>query len=356
MLRPLLLILLLVPLQASAGDGPRWQPGARLHGGFLAAHHESLWIMVDRLAWAAELHVERPFSGRKEWHGTYGVARWGIGAMWLDAGSDMLGPAFRVLPYLALPVLPGERWQLEARVGWGLGVVRGPFDRVENFKQHAVGSRLNLAVQLAACMRRSWGLHALEAGLALDHLSNGAMQRPNLGINVITLHTGYTHRFGGPAFRSAVRDSSWHGERLIIFAMANMGWNEAFPVGSGRRPVLSLSASAYRRLSPKSAVGFGLDLFHKGSLRISAPELADSPAAGLLQAGVHVGYNMLLGGMALQFETGTYLHTPVPERAAIYTRVGMRQQLTHRLFANLSLKSHFFVADHFEIGLGYRFR
>lgn len=356
MLRSLLCIPLLVAHGASATDGPRWQPGLRLHGGFLAAHHESLWIMVDRPARAIELHVERPFSGAREWHGSYAGARWGIGAMWLDAGSDMLGPAFRVLPYLALPVLPGGGWQLEARIGWGLGVVRDPFDRVENFKQHAVGSRLNLAVQLAGGLKRAWGVHSVEAGIALDHLSNGAMQRPNLGINVVTLQAGYTRRLGGPWAQPAVRDSCWHEGRLILFGMANLGWNESFPVGSGRRPVLSLSGSAYRRISPKSAVGAGLDLFHKGSLRISAPELADSPAAGLLQAGVHVGYNMLMGRMVLQFATGTYLHTPVPERAVIYTRVGMRHQLSPRLFANLSLKSHFFVADHFELGVGYRIR
>lgn len=351
-----LLFLMMLPMALHATDSTRWQLGTRVHAGFLAPHHESLWIMVDRHAWAVELHAERPFSGRKPWHGNFAGPRWGIGAMWLDPGSEVLGPAFRVMPYLVLPITPGDTWQLESRIGWGLGLVRDPFDRVDNYKQHAIGSRLNLAVQLAMVMRRSWGPHALEAGIALDHLSNGAMQRPNLGINVITLQTGYTRRLGASAPVPVARDSSGYARRMGYFVMANAGWNEVFPVGSGRKPVFSLSGSGYRCVGTKSSVGFGVDLFHKESLRIAEPDLADSPATGLLQAGVHLGYNLMLGDMALQFETGTYLRTPVEERAVIYTRVGMRQHFTPKLFANLSLKSHFFVADHFEVGLGYRFR
>jgi hypothetical protein len=352
---------LLLPLLLHADDSTRWHLGARVLGGFLAPHHASLWVMVDRHAWAAELHAERAFSGSRPWHTHYAGPRWGIGAMVLDAGSDVLGPAFRVLPYLVLPIVPGAPWQLESCLGWGLGVVRDPFHRSENAKQHAIGSTLNLAVRMGLSLRRSFGRHAIDLGLSVDHLSNGAMQRPNLGINVVGLNAGYTGALGRAplppgAVPRAARDSTWRSDRTIAFVVLNGGWNEVFPVGSGRRFVASLSASGYHRVSAKSAVGAGLDLFHKASLRIAAPELADSPSVELLQAGVHLGWNLLLGNMALQFETGTYLRTPVPERAVVYTRVGMRQRITPKLFANLSLKSHFFVADHFEIGLGYRFR
>ncbi len=353
---PSILFLLAVPLALHADDSTRWSIGGRLHGGLLAPHHQSMWIMVQRHAWAAEVHAERPFSGARPWHGNYAGPRWGLSALWMETGSDALGPAFRVLPYLVLPILPGDAWQLETRIGWGLGLVRDPFHRVDNYKQHAIGGRLNLALHMGASLTRRIGRHTIDAGLALDHLSNGAMKRPNLGINVFSLNTGYSYRLGQQSPRPASIDTNWYAARDIVFVMANIGWNEVFPVNSGRRPVFSLSASGYRRVSAKSAVGAGLDFFHKASLRLADPVLADSEALELIQAGVHVGWNLMLGDMALTFETGTYLHTPTTERAPVYTRVGMRQQLTPRVFANLSLKSHFFVADHFELGLGYRFK
>jgi hypothetical protein len=138
--------------------------------------------------------------------------------------------------------------------------------------------------------------------------------------------------------------------------MANVGWSEVYPLESGRRSVLSVSSSIYRRSTAKSAFGLGVDFFNKGTIALMDTALAGRGRASLGQFGVHVGYALLMGDMSLHYELGTYLVTPVQERAAVYTRVGLRQHLTPRLFANFTLKSHLFVADHFEVGLGYRFR
>lgn len=356
-MRCALIIPLLFPLWLSAGQGGPWTMGARGAVGFLAPHNKGVWVMVDRHASAGELYVQRAYSGSRPWHGDHLRPQWGISALWLDAGSDRLGPSGRIITYLELPLVRPGTWEFTTRVGWGLGLVRDPFDRVENYKQHAIGGRLNLAVQFAMDLRRSFGRHALDLGLAMDHLSNASMQQPNLGINVPTLALGYSYRLGEQAPRTLVPDTLWRKElRTLVHAMANVGWNEVYPLNSGRRSALSFSASAYRRVTAKSAFGLGLDLFNKGSLAVVDTTLASKNRIELTQLGIHGGYALLFGDMTLYYEMGAYLHTPVQERASVYTRVGVRQQFSERLFLNLTLKSHLFVADHFEIGLGYRFR
>ncbi len=352
-----LIIALLFPLCLTAQEGEHWTLGARGAVGFMAPHHKSLWVMVDRYATAGEIFIQRPYSSHKAWAGNYRRPQWGFSALWLDAGSDRLGPAGRLITYLELPLVRPGDWEFNTRVGWGLGLVRDPFERVENYKQHAIGGRLNLAVQFALDLRRYFGRHSFDLGLAMDHLSNAAMQQPNLGINVPTVALGYSYRLGEQAPRVLVTDSLWKKEpRTLIHAMANVGWNEVYPLNSGRRSALSLSASAYRRVTAKSAFGLGVDVFNKGSLAVVDTSLASRSRIGLSQLGIHGGYALLFGGMTLYYEMGAYLYTPVKERASAYTRLGVRQQVSERLFLNFTLKSHMFVADHFEIGLGYRFR
>lgn len=356
-MRSKLFITLLFPLCLTAGEGGPWTLGARGAVGFMAPHHKSIWIMVDRHASAGELYVQRPYSSDKGWAGNYLRPQWGFSALWLDAGSDRLGLSARLITYLELPLVRPGKWEFNARSGWGLGLVRDPFDRVENYKQHAIGGRLNLAVQFALDLRRSFGRHALDLGLAMDHLSNASMQQPNLGINVPTLALGYSYRLGEQETSALVPDTIWRNEpRTLLDAMANVGWNEVYPLNSGRRSVFSLSASAYRRVTAKSAFGLGVDVFNKGSLAVVDTELASRSRISLSQFGIHGGYALLFGGMTLYYEMGAYLHSPVKERAAAYTRLGVRQQVSERLFLNFTLKSHLFVADHFEVGLGYRFR
>lgn len=357
MKRGAILLVLLMPLCSAAMEHSPWTLGTRGAVGFMAPHHKGLWILVDRHAHAGEFFVQREYSGARAWHGNYLRPSWGLSALWLDAGADRLGPAVRLITYLELPLVQPGAWQFTTRIGWGLGLVRDPFDRVDNFKQHAIGGRLNLAAQWALALRRSFGRHSMDFGFAIDHLSNAAMKQPNLGINVPTVSIGYAYRLASDAPETHRPDSAWRQEqRTHVHAMANVGWNEVYPLQSGRRSVYSLSASVYQRVSPKSAFGFGLDLFNKGSVTVVDTSLAGLGRARLTQVGLHGGYALLFGDMTLYYEMGAYLVTPIQERAAVFTRVGLRQYVSPRLFINFTLKSHLFVADHFEIGLGYRFR
>lgn len=353
----LLLLLFHVLLPLKAQHSAPWSLGTRAYGGFLAPHHKSVWIMVDRHAVAGELFLQRPFSGAKKWHAHYVHPRWGLSLLAMDPGSTRAGAAVRLLPYLELPLIAPGHWELNTRIGWGLGLVQNPFQRVDNFKQHAIGGHLNLAAQWAFSVRRNWGRNALDLGISLDHLSNGSMQQPNLGINVASLALGYMWNTGAPAPLPAMPDTTWsRTSRTEVLVMGNVGWTEVYPLESGRRSVFSASASVVRRITAKSAVSGGLDLFNKGTVPVMDEQLADRPRLAYTQAGIHAGYAMLFGAMTLYMDVGTYLHTPVEERAPVFTRVGMRHRVGERLFANFTLKSHFFVADHFEVGLGYRIR
>lgn len=349
-------LLLLLPGALCATDPPPWTVGVRGLGGFIVPHHPRIRLVQDRHALGGELFMQRWFSGRREWHGHYLRPAWGVSALWMRTGSDRMGAAVRVLPYLELPLRAPGALELNFRVGWGLGLVAHPFDRRTNHKQHLVGSRLNIAAQGALVLRRHFGRSAVDVAIALDHLSNGSMQQPNLGVNVASLSLGWSHRLSDAAPPAAVPDSSWRtAPRRWLDVLVNAGMNEVEPVGSGRRGVVSAVGSAYRRSTARSAFGAGVDVFNKGTASLADSTLRGRAQVACTQVGLHGGYNLLFGRLALIAEVGAYVYSPVQESAPLYTRFGMRHRVGERLLINLTLKSHFFVADHFEVGIGYRF-
>ncbi len=342
---------------ACAAQQP-WTIGVRGGYGFMAPHHYSLWYLVEEHALTGEAFVEHAFSGRREWHHAYGGPRWGLGFLITDAGSPTyIGTAMRLLPYLDLPLHRGERLSINARIGWGLGHVARPFHRLEHYKQNAIGSHLNGGVVLALEARRAFGRATVAAGLSLDHWSNAAFKIPNLGINVATANLSVRYRIGGERpMMPAMDTASWKQVRTSAFIAFSWGSQQVYPVGSGRFNVFSLNATLHRRLTIKSSVGGGVDLFNKESLAVLDPELQGGSRAALTQMGLHAGYALWFGRLSVPIDVGIYLITPYDEKSVLYQRIGMRQRIGSRWTAALMLKTHFGTADHFELGLCYQLR
>lgn len=338
------------------GAHARWGLGVRGSWGWFSPHHSSMWYLVERHAFMGEVFYQRPFSGRRQWHHDRGAPEWGIGLMGTDAGSPHhIGWVARALPYLVLPIGRARDLGLHARVGWGLAWIAEPYDREVNHRQVAIGSHINAAVLLAIELQKRVGRDRFGLGIALDHQSNGSLQVPNLGINLVSVGLSWNMGVGSDHALEAATDTvsdevgAWRTE-----VMAAWGYQEIEPIGSGKRTVIAVSATMYRQTSPVFAWGGGADVFNKGSLRDRDPELANVPLTDLTQAGLHIGVAYCIGGLALVLEPGCYVITPVEERSRLYQRIGMRQRIGKHVFANLTLKTHFGAADHFELGLGYR--
>lgn len=349
-------LLLLSQPQASAQHGL----GVRGSWGWLSPHHTNMWYLVQTHVHQGELFFERRFSGQKQWHHLYRDPAWGAGFMATDAGSpDHLGLVMRALVYYDLPFLGNGNTTLHARFGWGLGWVSKPYDLRDNHRQNAIGSRINAAVLLAVEARRSFGRNTIGAGFALDHQSNASLHVPNLGINLVTFSFSYRRDL---TFASSVpgRTLPESREDLTVFGSPRfmegvVGWasQQVEPFEGVDLPVFSLTAGSIWRGGLKSGWGFGLDFFNKKSLRLREKELEGKSRLSLTQAGVHASYRLFFGDLAIVVDQGFYLYTPIDEKTFLFQRIGVRQVFLKRFVANLTLKTHFGSADHFELGLGY---
>ncbi|MBK9149285.1 MAG: acyloxyacyl hydrolase [Flavobacteriales bacterium] len=353
-MRPALLPILI--LAATACAQQPWSIGARGHYGFLWAHRPASWILVEGHAGAGEVFIERRVEGDREWHRTYGLPRYGVLAIHTRmANPQRIGDAMSLMPYLTFPLMHGERLSLGLRVGWGVGYVSKPFDRRENTRQIAIGSRINGAMQLMPELRYEAQRIAVQLGLSIDHWSNGSAKQPNLGLNFLSLSLGASYALGqAPPQRSAPERIGFERERREYHVVAAFGVSESGRPLNGQYSVYALSADASWRVGGKGALGGGIDLFNKGDLATVLPGLEGKSRAALTQAGAHAGGSLLLGRGELLFQFGGYLYSPAPDDAPVYQRTGMRYRLGKRLLASVCLKTHFATADHWEFGIGYR--
>lgn len=348
-----LLLTVLVPLRAQQP----WRVGATGHYGFLWAHRPASWILVEGHAAAAELFVERQVTGDRAWHHAYGMPRYGLLALHTRmANPQRIGDAIGLAPFLWMPFAHGRRITFGLRMAWGAGYVAKPFDRRENTRQIAIGSRINTAIQLMPGVRYDGARLSLHAGLAVDHWSNGSAKQPNLGLNFISLAVGAAYALSAPPPEPASMPDTkgYERERREFSVVGAAGMSESGRPLNGQRSVFSLCAEGSWRAGRKGAWSAGIDVFNKGDLPTVNDRLAGSGRAALTQLGVHGGGALLMGRGELLFHFGAYVLTPVPDDAPVYQRLGARYRFGRHLLANISLKTHYATADHWELGLGYR--
>ena len=239
-------------------------------------------------------------------------------------------------------------------MGWGLGFVTKAYDRFENTKQIAIGSQVNAAIQLMAEYRYRSGRTQFSAGVGVDHWSNGAYRMPNLGLNMLGLNVAVAYALGDVAPYEFQPDTTKrHVKGRTQSVVAAFGVCEASTPLSGQYTAYSVNGQMEWRVSRKSAVAAGADIFNKGTLVTIDGSMAGKPRVEYTQFGVHGGYALLFGASQLFFQMGAYVYTPVPDEAPVYHRIGVRHRAGKHLLLNMSLKSHYAVADHWEFGLGY---
>jgi hypothetical protein len=353
-MRLLLLPMMFLACMACAQEPQTAQPwvlGARGHFGFLWPHRPAAWYLVDGHSTAVEIYGERKFNGDRPWHHIYPGAGYGFGAMYSPMSRrDVIGGGIRLVPYLHLPFVSGDHSSFGMRLGWGLGYILKPFDRRDNIKQIATGTRVNTAIQLMLEYRLDLGRMRLSTGASIDHWSNGSVRLPNLSLNLGVAYALHEHVATAPA-PAPVAVERRSREHSIVGAF---GISEVGRPLSGQFSVYSVVGQTQWQVTSRSSFSAGFDIFNKGDLRTLYPELEDRGRLSHTQFGLHGGWALGFGRGELLLQMGAYAYTPKPDEDIVFHRLGMRYRIGRSLMAHVALKSHWAVADHWEWGIGYR--
>jgi hypothetical protein len=195
-------------------------------------------------------------------------------------------------------------------------------------------------------------------GLSFTHFSNGAFQKPNLGLNIPSVNVGLEYGFGKAEInQKPIPSAEKPGKRAYLLTLAGAK-KERKPAENKNYPVFALFFTSHKSNNLKSYWGYGADLFYDDSKkRDLQKEEASLPSfIETAQAGIHLSYLLKAGKVYYVVQPGVYVHSRYKEDGLMYHRLGTRYQLTENLLLNTTLKTHWAVADHFEIGLTCKIR
>lgn len=331
-----------------------------LHYGFIIPVRESMSHLIKAHTLAYELNIGKSTLGNREWHHIYKYPIIGFSYYHADLGNkDVLGNADAVLPYINFPLYQSPKFLFSFRFACGLGWLSKSFDRIDNYKNNAIGSSLNAAInpnaETSLKISRQILLHA---NIGLMHFSNGTFRVPNLGINIPSASLGFSYLWNQHNTVLNKQDTLRKTDSRIRFNMIlALGNKEAYPPAANKFFTYTFSFTALKTLSAKSRMGLGSDLFYDSSL-IYKFEQDSTPInrnSEVLRAGIHLTHELMIARLSIVTQMGTYLISKWKYDGIFYHRLGFKYFFYKDLFANLSLKTHFAKADFVEWGLGYNF-
>ena len=200
----------------------------------------------------------------------------------------------------------------------------------------------------------------VSAGIGFAHYSNGAVKKPNLGLNTVllTLAVRY-HNQGKP--ESYVRAN--HRPKLDSFfkkthgsVSAGFGFHESMP-HIGRKPVYNLSMYLSKRLNYGNGIHGGVAFYNSQSFKeyalyqaVSNPENPEKKPKDHRQISIFAGHEMFFDKLSFTSKLGYYIYNPLKAKTPVYAVIGFKRYFNHRKSAlSVNLKVHNFEADHFSL-------
>jgi hypothetical protein len=329
--------------------------------GNIALHNDDILHLIKGHPEGFILSWNKKTFGEKDWEQRYGYPDWGVSFAYQDLKNDVLGNNYSIYAHYNFYFL---KRNLMFRIGQGLAYNTNPYDKETNHKNVAFGSTILSATYLMLNYKkeRLFGKFGVLAGFSLLHYSNANVRAPNTSVNTIAFNVGVTYNLDdtNPEYIKTVTKEKFTQPVKFNFVFRG-GINESDVVGSGQYPFYVLSAYADKRLSRKSAVQLGTDIFFSTFLKeliyyksVSFPEEDISGDEDYKRVGVFAGHELFINKMSLVTQFGYYVYYPYDFEGRTYLRIGVKRYFGDKWFGAITLKSHGAKAEAVEFGVGIR--
>lgn len=278
------------------------------------------------------------------------------------------------------PFFRNRRWQADYTLSFGVGYSRSKYNTYDAIDNELIGSRwlIYFGTGLHATYRITREL-GLRAGVEFYHHSNGALNRPNKGANVVAPSLGVV-------YEPYDEELAWRGRHgkstpfkpftFVDFALGvgaktlNEDWQHTqfgTPPGDPdyrtskfkRYPTYSMQTSIMRRYARRWASGVGVDVFY-GSYTTHVKDLEMKKGINTKYSpwslGLSAKHRVYYHNLALHTSLGFYLFRRMGDNvkqveAPYYEHIGLHYSFPslQRLTIGIDVKAHKTKADYTEL-------
>jgi hypothetical protein len=329
--------------------------------GNIALHNNDILHLIQGHPEGFILSWNKKTFGNEAWEQRYNYPDYGASIIYQDLKNESLGNNFGVYAHYNFYFF---KRNLVVRIAQGLAHNSHPYDRVENPKNVAFGTRLLSSTYLMFNYKkeRLFDRFGFQAGVSLIHYSNANVKAPNSSINTIALNAGLTYNIKEEAGAFITNENEeFYSESIKYNLVFRTGINESDVIGSGQFPFYIFSGYADKRLSHVSAIQLGVDVFFSKFLEeliyyksVSFPEENVSGDEDYRRVGLFAGHELFINKMSVVTQLGYYIYYPFDFEGRMYTRIGLKRYFGSTFFGAITLKSHGAKAEAVEFGIGVR--
>lgn len=324
--------------------------------GKIIPHSDTLKPLTNGFMRGMRFSLSQKVDGTKAWHRLHKMPYVGLSFIYIYLGdNNVLGNAWGIQPSIAYQIVKFQNLAIKANFGLGLAYITQKYSP-RNPANVAISTSINYwaTANLVATIKLSEQFSTV-AGIETNHFSNGAIKKPNYGLNTLGLSFGVTYRIDGKEVCDKNPQPAGFERKPHINLYLGTGIKETGPAGGKKYYPVSLSIEYLMPRAQGYPLMAGLDIMFDKSAQFHI-ELSGnhySPVNDDFQVGLKTGLLIPFDRLAFYGQLGVYLYNPNPRLPILYQKVGVRYLITAKVQLQLELKTHLNNADH--VGLGYIF-
>lgn len=328
--------------------------------GSIILHNPDISHLIAEHPEGLILGYNRKTYGSEDWEQWYNYPDLGASLIYQKSNNSALGDNVGLYAHFNFYFL---KRNVQLRIGQGISYATNPYDRVENFRNNAYGSKFLSSTVLMLNYHKENIFEGLgvKAGITVIHYSNANVKAPNTSTNTLAFNAGLTYTLKEDEPEYIKREKIKITEPFKYNLVFRSGINESDVIGSGQFPFYIASAYVDKRVGRKSALQLGTDVFFSNFLKdlirfqsTSFPENNVTVDTDYKRVGVFVGHELFINKLSIETQIGYYVYYPFDFEGKIYNRFSLKRYFGDKVFGVISLKSHGAAAEAVEFGIGVR--
>ncbi|NOY47769.1 MAG: acyloxyacyl hydrolase [Chlorobi bacterium] len=329
--------------------------------GNIALHNNSILHLIKGHPEGVILSWNKKTFGNEAWEQRYNFPDYGVSFTYQNLKNDVLGNNFGLYAHYNFYFF---KRHLMFRVGQGIAFTTNPYDKIDNPKNIAFGSRFLSSTYLMLNYKKERIIDniGVQAGLSIIHYSNANVKAPNTSINSITLSAGLTYNLSEEEPDYIIPDGKEKFTEPIRYNIVfRSGVNSSDIIGSGQFPFYIFSAYADKRINYKSAFQFGTEVFFSNFLKelikfnaVSFPDRNEDGNTDYKRVSLFVGHELFINKISIITQFGYYVYYPYDFEGRTYARAGLKRYFGDKWFGAITVKAHGAKAEAVELGIGIR--
>lgn len=339
------------------------------HDGFLENNSNLDTYLKSMNSHAWEFRMGINTNGKRAWQKLWKYPTYGIGfyQTYWEATSYLGNPSALFVYFNAPFTNPHKKLSFNYDIGIGVSYNFLAYNPDTNPENDLIGSDVNVYLNFRGEL--NWEVtkrFSADLGIGWTHFSNGRTRTPNIGVNLLGWDLGLKYHFR-PSHKDMYDNELFKPDLIDVTIPEFTPFYEYYAVLSGgwrtssndvESPTIygvgSLAIDAARHYGHMGKYSIGLDIFYdSGLVEEYEKENKSSNSSDYFFTGIHVGHELKIQKFAFVTQLGFYLQEK-PEKGAIYTRFGLRYDVTKNFHIRGGLKTlNGFAADFIEWGVGY---